>query len=157
MMSSREDLSAHEVNGQVLLAEDHRPTSRLLTAAFEELQASISTSVVRDADECLAKLRSKADSPADPDILLLDLNLANSDGFTVLEATSEDPGLRQTPIIVLSGRDDQQTVNRCYAAGANAFIAKPDDFDGFLRLARRVAAFWFVTTRQPGPPPVNNG
>lgn len=46
------------------------------------------------------------------------------------------------PVVVCSQRTGQETIDECYRLGASAYFVKPDDYDGLLRIARRVSAFW---------------
>ena len=142
-------MSSRNAAGHVLVVEDHPPTAKLVSTAFDEVDSSISTQIVRDGSECLDVLRGADDSIADPDLVLLDLALLYVDGFTVLKTRTEDAALRHTPVIVLSDSDDPETVLRCYEYGANTFIPKPDDFDGFLSIAEDVVDYWSSTAELP--------
>jgi DNA-binding response OmpR family regulator len=59
------------------------------------------------------------------DMLLLDLEMPNLDGFGVLERMRADPALRDTPVIVVTGREDVSAVDRAFTAGATSFVVKP--------------------------------
>ena len=135
--------------GHVLIVDDHQPTARLISTAFDEVSSGVSTHVVGDGSECLSVLRGETDSTPAPDIVLLDLGLPDVDGLTVLETRSEDQSLRQIPTIVLSGRDDAETIGKCYERGANTFISKPDEFDGYLTVANAITDYWFSTAKLP--------
>lgn len=133
----------------VLVVEDHQPTAKILAAAFEEADEPISTTIVGNGRECLDALRGGHDATAVPDLVLLDLDLPDIDGLTVLEIRIEEPALRAIPTIVLSGTTDRETVRRCYRLGANAFVPKPEDFDGYVTVVEAVTSFWFATAELP--------
>jgi two-component system, chemotaxis family, protein-glutamate methylesterase/glutaminase len=58
-----------------------------------------------------------------PDVITLDLEMPNMDGFTFLRWLMKE---RPTPVIVLSSRSDSQSVFRALEAGAVDFLAKPE-------------------------------
>lgn len=59
------------------------------------------------------------------DILLLDIDMPVMTGFQVLEAVRADPLLRDLPIIVITGREDIESIDKAYALGATSFVVKP--------------------------------
>lgn len=133
----------------VLVVEDHQPTARIVSNVLRQVDPAISTDVVRDGSDCLAVLRGEHDSAAEPDIVLLDLQLLEVDGLTVLENRSDTESLRRTPIVVLSGEDDSETIVQCYDRGANTFFTKPDDLDGYEALAESIVDYWLEHAELP--------
>jgi DNA-binding response OmpR family regulator len=73
-----------------------------------------------DGVEALAALEREA-----PDMMLLDLEMPNLDGFGVLEKMREDPRFRDVPVVVVTGREDISAVDRAFIAGATSFVVKP--------------------------------
>src|SRR4051812_4051150 len=57
-----------------------------------------------------------------PDLAILDVIMPGRDGFEVCRAVRTDPGVRATPIIMISAN---ATEDEARAAGADAFLAKP--------------------------------
>lgn len=142
-------MSSESAADEVLVVEDHQPTAKIVAAAFEEADAPVSTTIVGNGRECLDALRGGGDPTSVPDLVLLDLDLPDIDGLTVLEIRFEEPAFRAVPTIVLSGTTDRETVRRCYRLGANAFVPKPDDFDGYVTVIESVTSFWFATAELP--------
>ena len=79
-------------------------------------------SVETAADGALALAAIEA---AAPDMVLLDLEMPNMDGFEVLKALRGSPAHRDLPVIVVTGREDVDAVDRAFAAGATSFVVKP--------------------------------
>lgn len=61
------------------------------------------------------------------DLVLLDILMPEVDGFQVLGEMKNDADLRDIPVIVISGLEDMDSVDRCLAAGAGDFLSKPVD------------------------------
>jgi predicted signal transduction protein with EAL and GGDEF domain/DNA-binding response OmpR family regulator len=62
---------------------------------------------------------------ADPEVIMLDVEMPNLDGFATCRRIRELPGFTNTPIIMVTGRDDTVSIERAYAAGATDFATKP--------------------------------
>ena len=60
-----------------------------------------------------------------PDLVISDIIMPDLDGFGVCEAFGTHPSLAAVPVVLVSGRVDDEVVARGLAAGANAVIAKP--------------------------------
>lgn len=78
-----------------------------------------------------------------PGVILLDLNLPGTDGREVLETIKRHRTLKSIPVIVLTTSTDERDIEKCYAAGANSYVQKPVDFDGFVEAVQRLKNYWF--------------
>ncbi len=59
------------------------------------------------------------------DLLLVDLEMPRMDGFELLSRLRADPTTAHLPIVVETGREDVEAIDRAYRAGATAFVTKP--------------------------------
>ena len=78
-----------------------------------------------------------------PAIILLDLNLPGTDGRDVLVEIKSARPLAPIPVVVLTTSADSRDVEACYAAGANSYVQKPVDLDGFMDAIRLLSEYWF--------------
>ncbi len=62
---------------------------------------------------------------AEPDLILLDLNMPEMDGCTVLLKLKENPDTDKIPVIILTSEADSSMEIKCLALGAVDFIRKP--------------------------------
>lgn len=62
-----------------------------------------------------------------PDLVLMDLKLPRKTGHEVLEWMRGRPEFRDLPVVVLSSSMEKRDVERAYAAGASAYLAKQPD------------------------------
>ena len=79
-----------------------------------------SVDVASNGAEALERLRSQA-----YDIVLMDLEMPGLDGFDALTRIRADPTLAQTAVIVQTGREDVEAIDRCFRLGATSFVMKP--------------------------------
>ncbi|BBO84577.1 two-component system response regulator [Desulfosarcina ovata subsp. sediminis] len=60
-----------------------------------------------------------------PDLILLDLVMPGMDGFETCTTLRKLPGGRYTQILMVTGLDDTDSIERAFDAGANDFVSKP--------------------------------
>jgi diguanylate cyclase (GGDEF)-like protein len=60
-----------------------------------------------------------------PDIVLLDVMMPRLDGFAACSEIRQSPRGMRTPVLMLTGLDDLDSINRAFEAGATDFINKP--------------------------------
>lgn len=60
-----------------------------------------------------------------PDLIVLDVNMPDMNGFEVLEKLKSDPEFQAIPVIMLTRRDEDETVMKAFSAGAVDYITKP--------------------------------
>ncbi|GFO66882.1 two-component system response regulator [Geomonas limicola] len=101
----------------MVVDDDH--AVRLL--ARETLEHSGFT--VRDAGSGEEALETFEESR--PDIVLLDVMMSGIDGFSVCSAIRRTLAGRDTPVLMMTGLDDLESINCAYEAGATDFITKP--------------------------------
>ena len=77
-------------------------------------------------------------------LVLLDLNLPDMTGITILEKIKANTHTKRSPVIVLTTTDDAREIQRCYDLGANVYITKPVDYDNFANAIRQLGLFFAV-------------
>jgi len=135
----------------VLLVEDNPADADLTREAFEANQQEVDLSVVLDGVDAMDFLNKRGDfsDAADPDLVLLDLNLPRKDGRQVLAEIKTSAALRKIPVVVMSSSEDRKDILQSYDLGANCYISKPVDFKGFRSTMKSLNCFWFATVRLP--------
>jgi diguanylate cyclase (GGDEF)-like protein len=63
-----------------------------------------------------------------PDIVLLDVMMPKMDGFATCAALRRLPGGVHTPVLMMTGLDDLESINHAYEVGATDFITKPINY-----------------------------
>jgi CheY-like chemotaxis protein len=138
----------------VLIIENDPATARLTKEAFQEAGLTKCIRSVPDGDEALAYLRHENgySNHPHPDVIFLDLHLPKKSGLEVLAEIKENPKLRVTPVVVVSGSANPQEVREAYELHASCYIRKPDDLPHFLRFIQVCYEFWgSVVTLPPKP------
>jgi CheY-like chemotaxis protein len=101
---------SHTLAGKTVLIADDSPTAlRALEVRCRGLGFRVE--VATDGLRTLLKVTKEK-----PDLLILDLNLPDVDGFKVVERLT-DPKYPPLPVIVLTGRSDEDSIRRCEDLG----------------------------------------
>jgi DNA-binding NarL/FixJ family response regulator len=119
---------------KVLVVDDHPLIREALRNVLAELDPSCEP--LESADSAGA-LRVAAAHP-DIDLVLLDLNLPDADGFTTLEALRRRRPA--TAVVMLSAQNDHQLVTRSVALGAAGYIPKSTSHDVMVSALRLVCS-----------------
>lgn len=90
---------------------------------FAQVNLATATASVDVAKDGVAALEAMAVSTYD--LLLVDLEMPRLDGYGLLEMLRADPATAHIPVIVETGREDVEAIDRAYKAGATAFVTKP--------------------------------
>jgi CheY-like chemotaxis protein len=135
----------------VLLVEDDEGDVLMTREAFEHHKLRNQLHVVPDGVEAIAFLRREgqhAGAPR-PGLILLDLNLPRKDGREVLEEIKSDETLRSIPVVVLTTSQAEEDILRSYNLHANAYVAKPVDFERFIDVIRQIDDFFVTVVKLP--------
>ncbi len=136
---------------RILLVEDNPADADLTLESLEQSTITRDLQVVSDGVKAMQYLRregSFADASR-PDLVLLDLNLPRKDGRAVLQEMKGDPELRRIPVVVLTSSKAESDIANSYELQASAYVTKPVDLDGFLRIVHGIESFWLSVVRFP--------
>lgn len=77
-------------------------------------------------------------------LVLLDLNLPDMTGIDVLSKIKGNMHLKRSPVVVLTTTDDSREIQHCYDLGANVYITKPVNYEGFSNAIRQLGLFFSI-------------
>jgi CheY-like chemotaxis protein/signal transduction histidine kinase/CHASE3 domain sensor protein len=120
---------------RILIVEDDIRNIYSLTSILEPRGAVVE--IARNGQEALEALERPADEGAGPiDLVLMDVMMPVMDGLDATRRIRRDPRWAKLPIIMLTAKAMPDDQDRCLAAGANDYMAKPLDVDKLLSLVR---------------------
>jgi CheY-like chemotaxis protein len=136
-------------NKVILLAEDNEDDVILTQLAIRKNNIYNEVVVVRDGEEALDYLfgagkYSGRDARQRPVLMLLDLRMPKRDGIEVLHRIRADPETRTLPVVVLTSSNEDKDRVESYQLGANSYIQKPVEFDGFVEAVKELKLSWLV-------------
>jgi CheY-like chemotaxis protein/CHASE3 domain sensor protein len=130
MLQVARDRDAALEGRRILVVEDDVRNIFALSSLLEPKGASIE--IARNGREALESLARNPNL----DLVLMDIMMPEMDGLTAMREIRKRPEWKKLPIIALTAkamRDDQE---KCLAAGANDYIAKPLDVEKLMSLVR---------------------
>lgn len=104
--------------GHLLLVDDNKVNRILLSRGLESDGHKIE--IAENGRQALEKLRTTA-----YDLVLLDIEMPEMNGYEVLEVCLQDAELRDIPIIMTSSLDEINSVVKCIELGAEDYLNKP--------------------------------
>jgi two-component system response regulator PhoP len=113
---------------RVLIVEDERRLAENIARSLRE-SASYAVDVALDGEDGLYMAQSNP-----YDLVVLDLMLPKVDGLTLLKRLRA--GGAETPVLILTARDDKESVVTLLNAGADDYVAKPFDLGELLARAK---------------------
>jgi two-component system, OmpR family, response regulator len=119
----------------VLVVEDNPDIQRSLRLllTFEKFEPRLAG----NRKEIVAELRRVPS----PDLILLDVNLPDANGFDILDRIRQHPVLKSIPVIMLTAQANRDDVLRGIAGGADGYITKPFENEILIRSVRSVLGF----------------
>ena len=120
---------------RILVVEDDARNIFALSSVLEPKGARIE--IARNGREAIEVLtRSQAQPSAAIDLVLMDIMMPEMDGLTAMREIRKRPEWKKLPIIALTAKAMKDDQEKCLAAGANDYIAKPLDVEKLLSLVR---------------------
>ncbi len=104
--------------GKLLVVDDNRVNRLLLGRALEQLGHTVT--FAENGREGLEALRRQR-----VDLILLDIEMPEMDGYQALAALAADPHLRDIPVVMMSSVEEVDSVARCIEMGAEDYLFKP--------------------------------
>ena len=131
----------------VLMAEDDEDDRFFVRDALAAVHPTCELRFVMDGEELMEYLlrRGKFADPElapRPSFILLDLNMPKRDGREVLPEIKTDRDLMDIPVVIWSTSDLDEDKIMCQRAGANAYLAKPDNYSDLEDALRKLCEKW---------------
>jgi len=135
----------------ILLVEDNPGDVELTCDALESCKLRNTIHTVTDGEMALDYLyrRPPYENAAQPDMILLDINLPGIDGKEVLSVIKNDPQLKKMPVVVLTSSEAEKDILKSYQLHANCYVTKPVTLDAFIEAVQSVEEFWLGVVKLP--------
>ena len=116
---------------KLLVVEDDAASLELMTEVFRSLKADVRP--VSDSQEAARRVNQEKF-----DGIFLDLEMPNLHGFDLARGIRKSSWNKSTPIIIVTGQDERETMREAFAVGATFFLQKPVDRQKLSKLFRTV-------------------
>jgi len=116
---------------KLLIVEDDIASLELMTEVFTSLEAEVSP--VSDSQEAAGLVNQERF-----DGIFLDLEMPNLHGFDLARLIRKSSRNKSTPIVIVTGRDQRDTMQQAFTIGATFYLQKPVDRQKLSILFRTV-------------------
>ena len=120
-----------EESSRILVVDDDRATRRLMRHKLER-----DGYVVEEAADGRSAIT--AYQRTSPDIVLMDANMPETDGFAACSQIRNQPGGKTTPVLIVTSLDDEGSIAEAFQAGATDYLSKPLNWAVLHHRIRRV-------------------
>jgi CheY-like chemotaxis protein len=127
----------------VVLVEDDPDDIELFKEALKETEIPHDVHVIMQGDIVLDHLVKKEKKP---DIIVLDLNIPKRPGKEILGLLKSSAEFKKIPVVILTTSSSRADMEFCLKGGAEKFITKPVNSEGFEIMAKTI----FSIASNPG-------
>jgi len=140
---------------EVLLVEDSLNDAELTIRELKKHNMANNLFHVKDGEEALefifatGKYAGLRDVGYPPKVVLLDIQMPKVNGIEVLQRIKSDERTKTTPVIMLTSSKEDPDIRKCYDLGANSYIVKPVNFEGFAESIKTLGFYWLLLNQPP--------
>ena len=135
---------------EVLLVEDSMVDAELTIRDLQKHNMANNLVHVKNGKDALdfifatGKYAGERDMQFSPKIVLLDIQMPKVNGIEVLQKIKGDSRTRAVPVVILTSSKEHPDVQKCYDLGANSYIVKPVNFEGFAHAIQNLGFYWLL-------------
>ena len=139
----------------ILLVEDNVYDAELTINALKEHNLANNLMHVTDGEQALdfifvsGRPAGSGEPVHYPKLILLDIKMPKIDGIEVLEKIKSDERTREIPVVILTSSKEDPDIKKCYILGANSYIVKPVEFEGFALAIKNLGFYWLLLNQPP--------
>jgi two-component system, response regulator len=143
-----------EIPVEILLIEDNMNDAELTIRSLNKNNVSNKIVHLKDGVAALEFLFGTGEFEGrntlkKPKVILLDIKMPRMDGIEVLEKLKQNESTSKIPVVILTSSKEDPDIQTCYALGANSYIVKPVDFEGFNGIVSKLGLYWVLTNQSP--------
>ena len=109
----------------ILVADDNKENLKLISKALHD--EGYKVRIAKDGLQTLESIKKSI-----PDLLILDVQMPNLDGYKVAEIIGKEQNYDNMPILFLSALSDKFNVLQAFQYGANDYVRKPFNLEELL-------------------------
>jgi len=124
---------------EVMLVEDNPEDVAFTKIILRKTGLGRNLLVALDGKEAVeALVRLKECGAKTPDLLLLDINLPDISGIDLLTKLKQDPKLSLIPVVMLTGSNFDDDIQKSYDLGASTYLVKPISKDALMLVIENI-------------------
>lgn len=117
---------------EILLVEDNIEDATFTQKILRFNNLSKDLVVAASGQEAMDALEKLDREGRCPDLILLDINLPDISGIDLLTRIKEDARFRNVPVVILTGSNEDEDIQKSYDLGASSYLVKPISNDALM-------------------------
>jgi two-component system, response regulator len=123
---------------KILLVEDNEADAAVTIRLLNPNRLNKDLILAINGQDALEALQRTNREGNLPDLILLDINLPDISGIDLLIRIKEDEIFRKIPVVILTGSNEDQDIQKCYDLGANSYLVKPISNDAMNQVLKKL-------------------
>lgn len=138
----------------ILFVEDNPNDALLTMRSLKQYSRAQTVCHVTDGQAALDYLFAEGpyrdrDTRNLPKVILLDLKLPKVNGLEVLTRIRGDARTKLVPVVILTSSSEERDLVESYKFGANSYIVKPVEYEGFCKAVQQLGLYWLLLNKPP--------
>lgn len=139
----------------ILLVEDNVDDAELAIRELKKHNMANNLVHVGDGEDALdfifarGKYKDSRVIDQPPKLILMDIQMPKLNGIQVLEQIKTDERTKKIPVVMLTSSKEDPDIQKCYTLGANSYIVKPVNFEGFAQAVKHLGFYWLLLNQPP--------
>lgn len=139
----------------LLLAEDNANDAELAIRELRKHNLANNLFHVKDGEEALhfifgtGPFAATRNADNTPKVILLDIQMPKVNGIEVLQKIRADERTQRIPVVMLTSSRQDPDIKKSYELGANSYIVKPVNFEGFAEAIKNLGFYWLLLNERP--------
>tara|TARA_R110002049_G_scaffold64747_6_gene170498 strand:+ start:2716 stop:3150 length:435 start_codon:yes stop_codon:yes gene_type:complete len=125
---------------RLLIADDDLDDQLLIQDALKENDWTGNHLYFKNGEELLNHLKSQP--PAEPTMIILDLNMPKKNGWETLTEIKNNNNLQHIPVLFLTTSNSERDIIKSYQLGGNTFFTKPAHFGELTAIVKSIKEYW---------------
>lgn len=136
----------------ILLVDDDEDCRMLVRDVIESSHKHVTVFECSDGVEGINFLKDHCeyDDKSRPCVVFLDLEMPHKNGLSMLQEMRQLPKLKDLPVVVLTGIDDDEQERMVMASGANSYTCKGQNADALIDRIANATCYWIQVHRKVG-------
>jgi CheY-like chemotaxis protein len=109
---------------RILLVEDNFEDAAVTKRVLMHNKLNRDLTIATSGKDAIAALQNKSKTDL-PQLILLDINLPDISGIDLLRRIKKDEELQDIPVVILTGSNEDQDIQKSYDLGAGSYLVKP--------------------------------
>jgi two-component system response regulator len=122
---------------RIVLVEDNIEDAAFTTRLLKHNKLNKDLVIANTGQEAMQTLHAMGKEDL-PQLILLDINLPDISGIDLLTLIKEDKSLCNIPVVILTGSNQDQDIQKSYDLGASSYLVKPISSDAMMLVIEKL-------------------